>query len=297
MATLKQLDQLAQRIPQRNAQAAKRQQAAATLQARAAVGQSSPQQSTRQAAQSVAPALTQAQAQAGQQAAQQSRQQVSQLGQQRLQQQRFQGQQALGRQGLAQQAELGAAQRQQQLELGQGRLGVQRELTQQELRQQQQLAQLGMAKDDQLFQLDIRQKQDLANLGHDLEDKLFNKRLVFDETQGQRKLSNELQLLDMAALHAEDNADLQRRLNQYTHAKEIERILLEAANKRIQQEARGQAGVQQSQRDIDTSKRISQLQRDYKETAQRNQSEAANWGNILSGAGIIAKVAITGGII
>lgn len=297
MPTLAQLDQLAQRIPARNQQAAKRQQQAGLLQARAAVGKAHPSRSTRQVAQTAAPVLAAAQSQAGLQAQAATQQQLAGLGQQRLSAQQFAGEQRLGRQALAQQAELGSAQRQQQRELGQAALGVQRTLTEDELDRQRRLQSFGFTVDNQIFSNQLQQQEDLAAIDQNLKDAIFGARQTFKMDQGRQQLSNEIQLADFAMMTAKNEDEALNKLQSIQHAHDMKINILEQAYKTISQQIESESAIQRNRLDNEQVEQLAQMKAKLKKDLARSKKTAALAAGMLSAAGMIAGTMMGGPVV
>lgn len=289
---LKELDALAQAVPGLNQKAAKQQQAAQRIQARAAVGQADPRQTPAQISQQVGAPLMQAQQQVGQQAQQQTQQTQLGIAGQQAQAQAFQGQQQLAKEGMQQQAQLG--QRVRDLKLGETRADIkqQRQATDKELKQAERLQKLGMEQDNKILQMDLNLRKQLQSLGHDLEDKLFDSRRRFNQDEMGRKFSNERQLADAAILTAKDEADAQRRLQQIQQAAKMKAMILEAAHNRVMQEMDHTTRRGVSDIEKETHRHLAEEARKAKKAQARAKAKATATGNMIQGVFTVAGTAV-----
>lgn len=280
---LSELDALAKAVPGLNQKAAKQQQAAQRIQARAAVGQAAPGQTPAQVGQQVAPALMQAQQQAGQQA--QAQTQATQLGaaQGMAQQQAFQGQQGLAKQGIQQAAQLAGKQRDLQVGQASAESKLQRRITDKEIEQAERLQRLGMEQDNKILQLDLNTRKQIQALGADLEDKIFDSRRRFDKSENQRKFTNARQLADFAVGSAQTEQDAMAKLQEIQQSAQMKAIIMQAAHDKIIQEL--SANTQRTTQSIsaDSKRKMAEEARKAKLAAQRAASDAAATGNIING--------------
>lgn len=289
---LSELDALARAVPGLNEKAAKQQQAAQRIQARAAVGQAAPGQTPGQISQQVGAPLMQAQQQAGQKAAAQTQQTQLGLGQQQAQQQAFQGQQQLVRQGMQQEAQLGQRVRDLKLSGAKADIRQQRNITDKELKQAERLQHLGMEQDNKILQLDLNIRKELNQIGNDLEDKLFDSRRRFEQDELGRKFTNARQLADAALLTAKNDQDYMDRLQEIEQASKKKALILDIAHKKILQtiEADNRRAVQKIS--ADSKRELAQLANKSKKDVARAQTDAQATSNMINGIATISGAAL-----
>lgn len=203
----------------------------------------------------------------------QARQAVANLGLQQKEQEVRAGLEASGQA----QTERQLGQRLQQTQ-GQQRAetAVKTQLTSEEIQQQRRLASLGIEVDNSLSLLDNRQKEQLASIGRDAKQKLFDARLQFETDEAGRKFSNEKQLMDYAVVSAVNQQQLADKLQLIEQAGKRELIIMEIAQRKIEQALEQTFASSQQQLDQDTRTRLVQMKQAFERAKARKERAAAN---------------------
>lgn len=294
MATMAELDALAQAVPGLNQRVAKQQQAAQRIQARAAAGTAPQTMGTRQVATTLAAPLATAQSQVAQQSQARTQQQLGTIAQQGAQEEAFQGQQALQRRGLGQQAALGTRGREVQSSLTRGGLTLERDLTQKEIRQAQELARFGIQEDLGMLQLNLSTREDLNRLGNDLEGKLFDSRRRFEQDEMGRKFSNSRQLADFAVQTAEDQLELQDRMQTIEQAHRKKMLLLQVAHQKLTQTLASEAAMKEAGLTRQHRIEMQQIKNNLDKQIAREKTRAAYFKTFIQTATTVGGFMIGG---
>ena len=178
--------------------------------------------------------------------------------------------------------------------LQQAEITQKKQLTGRELAQAERLQTLGIAYDAKASFLTLKQREDLAKLGGDVKQQIFDSRLMFDETEGRRKFTNERQLADWTAANARSQVELQSKMQELKQTSDKELIMLESAYKRLTQELTMESKDRQREVSQGARAQIAEAQAAIKRAIERNKAQAANTRSIFQGVGTIAGGVIGG---
>ena len=278
---------LAKSLPVINDKARKQREAAQTIQTQAALGQAQVQPGTnvQRATQQIAPAVAQQTGQAAVAERAQQQQQAAGLAGQALARDAQTQQTELAKRGQAQETELAGRAQAQELQIDREKQESRAQLSKEEQAQAEQLQEQGLAYDSQIAFLDRSEREQLAKMGADARQKLFDARLTFDESEGQRKFTNQLQLLDFAKATAQSEQDFLTKAQNVQQAYAKEQILYSNVIAKLEQALK--QGFLDSERELDqaSKKKIASAINAMK----KKQAEKQRNGQIISavvGAGV-----------
>ena len=296
MATLKQLNALADAIPVMSQKSATQARANQTVQLQQAVGgaQVQPGQNVNRMAQAAAPAAVAQDAATQAQLAQQTTQQLSQVGQLGLQTTATQAQNSLAAQERAQREGLATQQQQQQLNTARADIAMRKKVTGAEQAATQRLSKLGIDMDNRLQLMTVRQREQLTRLGADVRDKILDSRLKFERDDQGRKFSNWRQMADWELANAKTEVAFKDKLREMTQLQERKVQMLEMSERKIMEVIkRGWISAEQ-QLDNEQKAKLASMAAQMREKIEREKAEARNRASLITGAFTIGGAIIGG---
>jgi hypothetical protein len=181
-------------------------------------------------------------------------------------------------------AEVDIAERQRAGELKQNsaELRQAKELAKDELAVQKRMEAAGYAYDNRISFLTRKQREDLAALGGYIKQQVFDSRLQFDISEGERRFSNTRQLADFAVLQAENQIDLDNKMRMLKQSYEKDRIILSAAQAKIEQSIKYEFSKSEQDQDQALIKELYEKKRALDAEMRRKKAQGGMVRSIFS---------------
>jgi len=269
--------------------------AQSAMQTQQAIKQPVPQANLKQAGSQIAAQATASQGQAGLSAQKSENAMDQQLGQQAVAQTGQNNNQSLANQQQLNSKQISDLQREGKLRQNSEKLRSAKKLTDMELKSQSRMLSKGLAVDNSISFLTQKQREDLANISSATKNMLFDQRLVFNNSENQRKFTNSQQLADYAVSQAESKQDLEQKFSQMERASQMEMSALKHAHSMITNKMKDEFQRAEKQKDYAMLKRLSQMKIDMEKKIARKKAKAAANKSMIVGAFTVAG-AVVGGI-